>query len=77
MGALSYVKSIRFLVQYYLGIGITSRFEQERRLYICERCPYRFFTFGWGRCGVCGCFLRPKTALRSQVCPEDRWNLSE
>lgn len=70
---MSYIKSVRFLIQYYLGIGLTSKANQYWRLHVCGECPYRFLTFGYSRCGVCGCFLRPKSALKRQACPEGRW----
>lgn len=39
------------------------------RLNVCRKCPfYRF-----GKCQICGCFLRAKTALESEKCPLGKW----
>jgi uncharacterized paraquat-inducible protein A len=45
--------------------------EIERRMSICQECE--FFLPKQKRCMKCGCFLRWKTALRSQKCPIEKW----
>jgi hypothetical protein len=47
--------------------------ERDRRFALCRECP-RFMPDS-ERCShpKCGCFLRIKTAWRSQKCPEGKW----
>jgi ribosomal protein L37E len=45
--------------------------EVARRYAICEGCEY--FHAKSKRCTQCGCFLKWKTALRSQHCPIGKW----
>ena len=45
--------------------------EMERRLSICQACE--FFIPAQGRCAKCGCFMKFKSRLRSQHCPEGKW----
>jgi hypothetical protein len=45
--------------------------ESERRYSICENCE--FFHAPSKRCKKCGCFLKWKTAWRSQKCPIGKW----
>ena len=52
--------------------------EVERRLAICRACPSGHHTLdaqGQDRClhPRCGCYLRHKTAWRSQRCPASHW----
>lgn len=44
---------------------------QNKRMKICEECV--FFDLGSNRCKKCGCFLKIKTAWRSQKCPIGKW----
>lgn len=44
---------------------------QNKRMEICEKCV--FFDLGSNRCKKCGCFLKIKTAWRSQKCPIGKW----
>jgi len=59
------VKS-RFLGNSQLGFE-----EIKKRLAICESCE--FFHIPSQRCKKCGCFLKWKTAWRSQKCPVGKW----
>jgi hypothetical protein len=43
----------------------------EKRLAICHSCE--FFRPSDERCSKCGCFLKHKTAWRSQKCPVGKW----
>lgn len=45
--------------------------EIKRRYAICEGCE--FFHSPSKRCKKCGCFLKWKTAWRSQTCPVGKW----
>ena len=44
---------------------------QNERIKICEECS--FFDHKSNRCKKCGCFLKIKTAWRSQSCPIGKW----
>ncbi|MCC8068012.1 MAG: DUF6171 family protein [Clostridiales bacterium] len=43
----------------------------EKRLAICEKCPYIFN----GMCRLCGCFVELRAAVKVRKCPdvERRW----
>jgi hypothetical protein len=56
------------------GVPNLSDEEAERRLETCKKCE--FFAHEKGRCLKCGCFLRWKTAWRSQKCPIGKWQAS-
>jgi hypothetical protein len=43
----------------------------EQRYSICEGCE--FFHAATKRCQKCGCYLKWKTAWRSQKCPIGKW----
>ena len=45
--------------------------ETRRRYAVCQGCE--FFTTDQGRCSKCGCFMKFKSRLRSQHCPEGKW----
>jgi hypothetical protein len=45
--------------------------ETSRRYAICEGCE--FFYAPSKRCKKCGCYLKWKTAWRSQSCPVGKW----
>ena len=45
----------------------------EKRIEICLKCPH----IHGNRCGLCGCFMRKKAALRSSNCPIGKWSSSE
>lgn len=53
------------------GTASLEKEEVARRLAICEGCEY--FHAKSKRCTQCGCFLKWKTAMRSQHCPIDKW----
>lgn len=49
--------------------------EQERRLKICESCPLKsnrkyFYIKREETCGICGCYLKHKTSLIDEMCPD-------
>lgn len=41
-----------------------------KRLQECYKCEYRMMK---DRCKLCGCFLKVKTALKAEECPDGRW----
>ena len=43
----------------------------ERRLAICNECP--FFNKTFMKCRICGCFMKLKTTLLDASCPDHRW----
>lgn len=45
--------------------------EINKRYAICEQCE--FFHTASKRCRKCGCFMKWKTAWRSQKCPVGKW----
>lgn len=48
-----------------------ARTMSKERLAICAGCPKLFRPTM--TCKSCGCFLRIKTLLASQTCPEGKW----
>ena len=44
---------------------------RSARTEICKVCPY--FKIGTSRCGICGCFIKAKTALNRSKCPKSKW----
>jgi hypothetical protein len=53
------------------GESKISEQEKEQRCSICEKCE--FFHAATKRCQKCGCYLKWKTAWRSQKCPIGKW----
>lgn len=51
------------------GLPVVDKNEQQRRLDICERCPF----FTGTTCKLCGCFTKFKTKLLTEKCPDGRW----
>jgi len=49
------------------GLPVVSKKEYLRRMDICVEC-----SGGW-RCPHCGCVIRAKAALETEICPEGRW----
>lgn len=43
---------------------------QEERQTICNGCEFKKDD----RCGVCGCFLKPKTSWVTEKCPLGKWS---
>ncbi|KAB2929254.1 MAG: hypothetical protein F9K24_20335 [Leptonema illini] len=49
---------------------------RERRLQLCLECSAlrRWLKVpGTEQCGICACFVRAKTALKSETCPAGLW----
>ena len=46
---------------------------------VCLKCEHitesKFLNFetSIAKCGMCGCFIKSKTAIRSSTCPDHRW----
>jgi len=47
------------------------RSRSQERLAICAGCPFLFTPTM--TCKRCGCFLRIKTLIPNQTCPEGKW----
>ena len=43
----------------------------SERMAICRKCPLYDSVFG--RCKDCGCFLKAKTKLAGEECPQGKW----
>lgn len=48
-----------------------TRSRSQARLEVCAACPRLFKPTM--TCKACGCFLRIKTLMPDQTCPEDKW----
>lgn len=64
---VSFIKSMSRWVKQ--GLPVVDKNEQQRRLDICERCPF----FTGTTCKLCGCFTKFKTKLLTEKCPDGRW----
>jgi len=53
------------------GLKTAGRDEKERRLSICQTCPYLIPESM--RCGKCGCHLETKASWESSHCPIQKW----
>lgn len=72
----------RFFSALFAGREIKASKElRDQRLNICKGCPnikYEDRIFGFikmkpqPRCGVCGCYLRLKSSLSSEECPDEK-----
>jgi len=54
--------------------GIDQSVPQEvadKRLATCESCP--MLLMATGNCKSCGCFVKFKTKIRQEECPEGKW----
>jgi hypothetical protein len=58
-------------VAHMQGLPAPAPEEIASRLAICETCDH--FRASDERCSKCGCFLKFKTAWRSQHCPIGKW----
>ena len=47
------------------------RMSASHRLRICKRCPYLTRD---ARCTLCGCFVRAKTKVPTEKCPNGYWS---
>lgn len=52
------------------GQVLVTRRQQVKRLIACYECPYRDNS----QCGVCRCYLLPKTAFATEQCPKGAWS---
>lgn len=53
------------------GFKLVSAEVQDRRLSACEQCE--FVEIAAGRCRKCGCFVKIKTWMATESCPEEKW----
>jgi hypothetical protein len=53
--------------------GSVSKEIADARFEICRSCEH--FSHSSGRCGLCGCFMRPKVRIAAASCPDEpkRW----
>lgn len=42
----------------------------KERLEVCNTCPL----MQGGACTICGCFIKAKTKVKEEFCPENKWN---
>lgn len=54
---------IKGLTRWFLQRNIVSAKQHKERYEICKNCEAKIQQFGLLRCGDCGCFMWPKTAL--------------
>ncbi len=55
------------------GVVLADDATFEKRISICETCPYLISTMGINRCNICGCGLTMKVRLASSECPIGKW----
>jgi hypothetical protein len=41
----------------------------QSRMRICKLCEFKEFN----QCGICGCYLKAKTSVIDENCPEGKW----
>lgn len=46
----------------------------EKRRNICNSCEHKKIIIGAKFCNSCGCAIWGKTMIKSQSCPEGKWN---
>jgi len=63
------LRGITGLIAYALDLDPASPEATAERRAICQACPYR----DGKRCSQCGCYIQPKTSLRTEICPRNRW----
>jgi len=72
----NYIKGVVGLTKHKMGVGLVNKEEFERRLEKCKTCEYlKNYNedLKKTKCGVCGCFIRPKLSLKSEKCPKRLW----
>ena len=72
----NYIRGVVGLTKHKLGVGLVKKNEFEERLKICLDCEYlKNYNkeLKKTKCGICGCFIRPKLSLRSEKCPKGLW----
>jgi hypothetical protein len=74
-------KGVVGLTKAGLGIDRASDEVVKRRSMICKHCPYnkkqysKTFNANVSKCTLCGCYIKAKVLLNSEVCPDNppRW----
>jgi hypothetical protein len=62
------------IVQATIGAGLAADSVIEDRRVICRACPASVKVLGGvSKCEECGCFIGPKTRLKSERCPRGKW----
>jgi hypothetical protein len=52
------------------GAKNVSSKEREERMSVCQRCAH---LMPMNRCRLCGCFVKLKTWMATETCPEGKW----
>jgi len=70
-----YLHGFISLIKYSLRIGYADKKVIRIRRKICKKCPMIMLglDFSTDSCSECGCYILPKTALRNETCPIDKW----
>lgn len=72
-----YLDFRRFLYTLSQGKKLkVSKEEEKRRFEICKNCDkinieFKLGNYSFERCGICGCFLKAKTKLTFENCPDN------
>jgi hypothetical protein len=68
------VQGVAGLCKAAAGVGTADKAIIKLRRELCAKCEHASAgDRGMSRCGLCGCFIRPKTVLKDQECPDKRW----
>ena len=66
------MRIIRFIVAIvkFMAYGkIVDNDELKKRRIICKDCEFRMKK----KCNLCGCYIKYKTRLSTESCPEKKW----
>lgn len=58
-----------------IGSIFVEKSEFDRRVSICDECPYKQTLLAQRQCGICGCFIDIKAKLKDMHCPlgQPKW----
>ena len=59
------------------GFKTVSEATKNKRLEICNSCPFKVGTEEKPTCNKCGCFLKIKAGWASESCPIGKWGVGE
>jgi hypothetical protein len=72
----NYLKGAIGLSKHKMGIGLVDKNIFNERLEICKYCEHiKNYNIELERtkCGICGCYIRPKLSLKTEKCPLNQW----
>ena len=75
--AIKYIlHGIAGLFKFSMRVDRADEITIKQRRNICANChwQYRSKFFNMRKCGECGCFIVPKTAIGKEPCPFNKWN---